>query len=284
MISAAILGKYACPSIWVIPMSRLAQKAPVKLPRPPTTTMISVRIRISKSRPEYTPRIGVPMKPANPASARPATKTPPKMAVMLKPRDETISLLEAPARGVAHARRPRGREPGNEAPAENGGDVEAQRRHHLLVGDPCADYRTDPRPLEHQVQPDRQQEPDHYDHQPVARDRNAEEPDRARKEARRVERLYGAPEDPVGDVLDHERQPEGQQYLVEVIPAVHGPEDGQLRDEPQTGDYRDGDEQGEPEAQVVDQGDADKAGEHKERSMGEVDHVHHPEDQGQPRR
>src|SRR5262245_23426911 len=74
MMKLARSGSRALPKVSDTPIKRLAQKAPVILPSPPTTTTIRVVISTSKSSPGNIPMIGAPSRPARPASPVPNAK------------------------------------------------------------------------------------------------------------------------------------------------------------------------------------------------------------------
>src|SRR4030067_860774 len=118
--------------------------------------------------------------------------------------------------------------------------------------------------------------------------RPPEEGDRPLQKSRLGDRLVLRPEDDLGQVVDDEHQGVGEQELIDLFLDVDAPQETHLQDHPDEGDP-----EGRPRPRQDESAGArylrrnpehEIRPEHIQCTVGEVQDVEHPEDQGQPRR
>src|SRR5574341_2075458 len=123
-----------------------------------------------------------------------------------------------------HAAEPGQRARGAEDERADARDVGAEAVRHLAVLRDGADDQAGPGALQEEPHPEPDRDAEDHEEQPVARVEGAGDLDRPLQERRRLDALRGRAVEDAHALLEDERQPEGEQELVDRRPAVDEPE------------------------------------------------------------
>ncbi len=164
-------------------------------------------------------------------------------------------------------------------------DIDAERRHHGAVGSAGADEHADARSHHQQIEKQRDQKPHRDNGQPIGRIRNAgQHLDLTGKKVRDLRIKRGRAPDHAHDLVEEQDQAEGRQHLIEMVALVQRAKDHDLDD---NADRRRAEERGGDRKKVgmgrIERRRRDERADHIERAVGEIDEIHHAEDQRQAR-